>query len=120
MTDPPVKDRCQRRDAVVRKIALVPALTALRSIPTAAHLDAAIADRALALADTGDHQQAGIGGTLGELSFDRAMHRLDLDLPRAPPERVVVRWRYTAAEHVDEEPLVERRPDNLGSDTELR
>ena len=49
----------------------------------------------------------------------RIGHRVELDLPGAPSQRVVVRGRHAAAEDVDEEPPVERRAAGLDLDSAL-
>jgi hypothetical protein len=61
MADAPVEQRRQRREAAaealsVRQDLLIPALATLGTVLAAAHLDAPVADGALALADTSDHE----------------------------------------------------------------
>jgi len=93
-------------------------LAALGAVLRTGHLDSLIADRAFALPDTSDHQH---GLTvrdihLLEAALDRRRHRVDLDLAGTPAERVVVRRGNSAAENVDQEPLVHRGRDDLGPD----
>src|SRR3546814_20117708 len=106
VADPPVQDRRQGGDATadagsLRQHLLVPALPALRPVARAAHLDAAIADRGLALPHAGDHQHVAV--ELGDLRLEGGDHRVDLDLPCAPPAGVVVRLRGAPAEAVSAE-----------------
>jgi hypothetical protein len=64
-----------------------------------------------------DHQDVPL--ELGQPRLQRGLHGVDLDLPRAPPQRVVVRRRHPAAEDVDHEPLVHRRAHDLDADAAL-
>lgn len=69
------------------------------------------------LAHAGNHQDLAV--QLVEAVAQHLLHRIDLDLARAPPQRVVVRGRHAAAEHVDHEALVHRRYHNLAPDAAL-
>lgn len=95
---------------------LIPALPALGAVLGAAHLDPLVTDRALALSDAGDRQHRVGLGQVGKVGLNRGRHRVDLDLPGAPAERVVVRRRDAPAEDVDEESAVERRGEDAQPD----
>lgn len=120
MAHAPVQQRGQCGNAAAHALGrgenlLIPALAALGPVLAAAHFDATVADGALALAHAGDDQRRAVGEQLGDLGG----HRINLDLPGAPPQGVVVRRRYAPAQDVHEKALVERRPHHAVLDAAL-
>jgi hypothetical protein len=89
-------------------------LAALGAILAAAHFNAAVTDRAFALAQASDDQD--LPFEIIQQIAQRLRYRVDLDLPGGLPQGIVVRRRYTATKDADHEALVHWRSDYLDLD----